>query len=27
LQPRASDVDILLEMVNALLDRRAPPKR
>jgi len=27
LQPTAGDVDILLEMVDALLDRRAPPKR
>ena len=27
LQPTAGDVDILMEMVNALLDQRAPPKR
>ncbi len=27
LQPTSGDVDILLEMVNALLDQRAPPKR
>ncbi len=27
LQPTAGDVDILMEMVDALLDQRAPPKR